>query len=146
MLASLLESSGVQESPQDRRRRPVTDAELQVVKASGEVLTLDTEDWALDRGNHRVYFVTHQDESLESVHGVVETDPPVSVHVPMGSLTAADNRDEKTEKIGRTPMDVIRYSLITNASNNPDKPHNFDPGIIELWLDEQAYLWPDGFF
>lgn len=132
-------------SPFHIRRRPDEDAFLQVIRASGETVLLDSDEWQIDRDRNRLYFVTHQNTELNSAHSFVQSDPPVAAHIPMGTLTAADNQAEKTEQTARSPMNVVRYSVVSNTSNHPDVPHTFTAGVIELWLEnDDRRFWPNG--
>lgn len=132
-------------SPFHKRRRPNEDAVLQVIRASGETVTLSEDEWELDRERNRLYFITHQNDELETVHSFVQSDPPESAHIPMGTLTASDNTAEKTEQTARSPMNVVRYSVVTNTSNHPDNVHTFTAGVIELWLEnDDRRFWPTG--
>lgn len=118
----------------EERHHLINEGKLQVIRASGEVVTLDEDEWTIDKKVRRLFFVTHQNDELESVHAFVRQDPPVAAHIPTKTLTAAENRGNKTEMVARMTVSITRYSVVTNASSLPSKAHNFTPGIIEIWF------------
>lgn len=125
------------------RRSPDAEGRLRVIRASGETVTLGEDEWALDEKRSRIYFITHKNPELNSAQSFVASDPPVSAHVPMGTLTAADNRAEKTEQDAYSPFDIVRYSTVVNTSNSPEVTHTFTGSVIEIWLDdEDTRFWP----
>lgn len=127
-------SSIIERNDTEKQMQYTTAEQLCIIRASGDRQFIDSDNWRLDNENNRIYCVLHNRPDTGSPNQFLNEDPPVSIHIPAVKLIAAENTFEKSEMIARIPTDIVRYSLVSNQSNNPDKPHNFKPGIIELWF------------
>lgn len=60
--------------------------------------------------------------------------PPVRVHLPTKTKSAANNMENKSEVEARAITDVDRYSKITNSSDDPDKNVDLPTPYYEIWF------------
>lgn len=124
----------------EERTEFVNDRSLLVERPTGECLQVPETAWELDERSERVFFLPRESELLSesaqsrmSAQNFVESAPPTRVHIPVKTLTAADNMGEKSESVARIIVDVVRYSVVSNESNHPERVHDFKPGIVEAW-------------
>lgn len=109
------------------RRQPRADGIVILVLASGETKSITQDKWCLDEDDRRLWVRV---DSIDTV----TVDPPTSVHIPVETMTAAENRQNKSEQKARMPMDVTRYSVVINKSNDPHEDVPLHVPHLELWV------------
>jgi hypothetical protein len=69
------------------------------------------------------------------VDGKYITSPPVRVHIPVETKTAAYNNEQKSEQEARMPRNIVRYSPVLNGSARIDmKDLNLAIPYYEIWF------------
>lgn len=125
------------DNPYVRRVRPDSTAELVIELTTGEVMRVESDDWIIDREHHRIYI------NLETI---IESLPPVAVHVPLGTLDG-DSESGKVESKANARLPIIRYAKVLEISEDPKVGHEFEEPIVELWLgqdEESNPIWTKG--
>lgn len=107
---------------------PDTEGRLLATTADGSTVVFSKDEWVA--GDGRVWLSTVSMDGFGS--GSRLQNPPVRIHIPVESMTAADNRWEKSERNARVPVDVTRYSRVVNPSNNPDHRVDLDVSYLEV--------------
>lgn len=137
-LTTLFTSPSSDSTTHETRVTPVTTEPVCIETVHGNILTVTADNWALHNDAGIVYIDLHSESQVDyTPHSLITQDPPTELHIPVQTLTAADNLYEKSESIARTPKPVTRYSYVTNTSNNPDTQHDFSTDLLEVWIDEE---------
>lgn len=125
------------DDPYVQRVRPTGDEPLLLEYTSGEIMTIDAIDWEIDREHHRLYVNT---EVLTKDY------PPRTVHIPLGTLDG-DNQANKVEETAKAKLPILRYSTVTEISDDPHLSHDFDAPVVEIWLgqhEKSEPIWTKG--
>lgn len=133
-LQSIFNTYCTTSTPVPHRITPVTDEPVYIETVSSELIEISPENWSNDSPNDTVYVDLHGESDVYTPNSLITQDPPTTVHMPVETLTAANNLHEKSESIARIPRNVTRYSYVTNTSTNPDTPHNFNTDLLEVWV------------
>ena len=117
----------------------IPDNSLYIETITGDSVEITPDNWAVNKQEHIVYIDTHSEPNTKyTPNDFATTELPAAIHLPVKTLTAAENRYEKTEATAHSPYTVSRYSYVTNTSNNPDKPHDFTTDFLEVWVKPQT--------
>lgn len=138
-LKTLFSSVFTNSTNEGTRATPVTDESLYIETVRGDIVTVTDDNWVLNNDEGIVYIDLHNESQVDyTPHSLITHDPPQKLHIPVQTLTAADNVYEKTESIARIPKHISRYSYVTNTSNNPEQPHDFSTDLLEIWVDNPS--------
>lgn len=113
----------------------VEDKTVYVETASNEVGEFTEDQVQYDHGGsdapdkYNVLWLASPSGQLSSFH-------PTTLHLPVKTKTAVENLYEKSESVAYAQADVIRASVVSNPSNNPEVQVDLNVPYIELWYSD----------
>lgn len=113
----------------------VDSEESLTVVLQNKSMTIDSDYWSIDSEEKKLFFTLHQNKHNPNANTLVRETVLESVHLPVTTDSAAENRWDKTESYAKMPIKILRYSVVQSRSKAPDSPHSFRPEIVEIWFD-----------